>query len=100
MLQPQCPRSRFPRLPPFDVKAATDAYLATVPPDKRARSDAYFEGGYWLQLWDFLLSAAILLLLLQTRVFSAHPGLGRADLLLAWRPGLDLLRFIRAHYQP
>lgn len=52
--------------PTFDVKAATDAYLAKVPPDKRARSDAYFEGGYWLILWDFLLSAAILLLLLQT----------------------------------
>lgn len=54
--------------PNFDVKAATDAWLATVPADKRARSDSYFEGGYWLQLWDFLVSAAILLLLLQTRV--------------------------------
>src|SRR5438477_7534045 len=28
--------------PAFDVKASTDAYLATVPPDKKARSDAYF----------------------------------------------------------
>jgi STE24 endopeptidase len=54
--------------PNFDVKAATDAWLATVPPDKRARSDAYFEGGYWLQFWDFLLLAAIMLLLLQTRL--------------------------------
>src|SRR5579872_7368376 len=35
----------------FDVKAAVDAYLATVPAAQRARSDAYFEGGYWLQLW-------------------------------------------------
>ena len=25
-----------------------------MPPSQRARSDAYFEGGYWLQLWDFL----------------------------------------------
>ena len=40
--------------PSFDPTVATDAYLATVPPDKRARSDAYFEGGYWLQLWNFL----------------------------------------------
>ena len=50
----------------FDAVAATDAYLATVPADKRARSDAYFEGGYWLILWGFLASAAIYLLLLAT----------------------------------
>ena len=45
--------------PSFDAKRATEAYLATVPPDQKARSDAYFEGGYWLQLWDFLYDAAI-----------------------------------------
>ena len=54
--------------PAFDVKAATDAYLATVPPDKKARSDAYFEGGYWLQFWDFLLSSAIVIFLLHGRL--------------------------------
>jgi STE24 endopeptidase len=54
--------------PNFDVKASTDAWLATVPPDKKARSDAYFEGGYWLQLWDFLLSAVIMLFFLQSRL--------------------------------
>ena len=48
----------------FDPVAATNAYLATVPADKRARSDAYFEGGYWLILWDFLASTAVFLLLL------------------------------------
>jgi STE24 endopeptidase len=52
---------------PFDPEAATAAYLATVPADKRARSDAYFEGGYWLQLWNFLLAAGIALLLLAGR---------------------------------
>jgi len=48
----------------FDPVAATNAYLATVPADKRVRSDAYFEGGYWLILWDFLASAAVYVLLL------------------------------------
>jgi STE24 endopeptidase len=38
----------------FDPDAATAAYLATMTPAARARSDAYFEGGYWLMLWDFL----------------------------------------------
>jgi STE24 endopeptidase len=53
--------------PNFNVDAATEAYLALIPPDKRARSDAYFEGGYWLQLWDFLIASAIAILLLQLR---------------------------------
>lgn len=51
-----------------DAAAATRAWLDTVPADKRARSDAYFEGGYWLLLWNFLLGAAISILLLQTRI--------------------------------
>lgn len=53
--------------PAFDVKAATDAYLAKVPAADKARSDAYFEGGYWLILWDFLYSALAYLFLLWTR---------------------------------
>jgi len=47
-----------------DPATATRAWLETVPADKKAKSDAYFEGGYWLILWDFVVSAAIALLLL------------------------------------
>jgi STE24 endopeptidase len=43
----------------FDVDAATNAYLAQIPATARARSNAYFEGGYWLMLWDFLLSVIV-----------------------------------------
>jgi STE24 endopeptidase len=39
----------------FDPEAATAAYLATMTPAARTRSDAYFEGGYWLVLWDFVI---------------------------------------------
>src|SRR5271157_234613 len=53
--------------PHFDATAATNAYLAQIPPDKTARSDAYFEGGYWLILWDFLYGVVIALLLLNLR---------------------------------
>ena len=49
----------------FDVNAATDAYMALMPKTAVARGDAYFEGGYWLILWDFLVGAVISLLLLQ-----------------------------------
>jgi STE24 endopeptidase len=52
--------------PDFNVEAATKAYLATLSPAQKARSDAYFEGGYWLILWDFLYGAAISILLLAT----------------------------------
>ena len=53
--------------PHFDAVAATNAYLAQIPADKTARSDAYFEGGYWLILWDFLYGVVIALLLLNLR---------------------------------
>ncbi len=53
--------------PHFDATAATNAYLAQIPADKTARSDAYFEGGYWMILWDFLYGAAVALLLLNLR---------------------------------
>jgi len=53
--------------PHFDATAATNAYLAQIPPSKTARSDAYFEGGYWLILWDFLYGAVVALLLLNVR---------------------------------
>jgi STE24 endopeptidase len=53
--------------PHFDAEAATEAYLAAIPAEARARSDAYFEGGYWLILWDFLVGAIVAVLLLQTR---------------------------------
>ncbi len=52
----------------FDPAAATRGWLDSMPADKRAKSDEYFEGTYWLILWNFLLGAAISLLLLNTRI--------------------------------
>ena len=40
----------------FDVDTATRAYLDTLQGAARAKSDAYFEGGYWLPLWGALIS--------------------------------------------
>jgi STE24 endopeptidase len=51
----------------FNVEAATEAYLAEIPRSARAKSDDYFEGGYWLILWDFLYGAVVYLLLLHFR---------------------------------
>ena len=53
--------------PSFDVNAAVEAYFAKMPPARRASSNAYFEGGYWLLLWDFLSPVVVMWLLLHFR---------------------------------
>jgi len=50
--------------PSFDVDRATDAYLNLLSPEQRNLSDAYFEGGYWLQLWGFVYGLGVAALLL------------------------------------
>jgi STE24 endopeptidase len=57
--------------PAFDVNAAVETYLAKMPPAERARSNAYFEGGYWLQLWDFLSTVVVMWLLLHFRLSAS-----------------------------
>jgi STE24 endopeptidase len=59
----------------FDAYAATNAWLATVPTRARASSNAYFEGGYWLILWDFLYGAVVMLLLLEMGFSARMRGL-------------------------
>jgi len=74
--------------PGFNAEVATNAYLATQTPAQKARSDAYFEGGYWLSLWDFLYGAAIAILLLVTgfsrRMREAAERLTRRKPLVTW----------------
>jgi len=48
----------------FDVDRATQAWLDTVAGAQRLQSNAYFEGGYWLLLWNLLWGLAIAALLL------------------------------------
>jgi Zn-dependent protease with chaperone function len=52
----------------LDPAAATKAWLDSVPQEKREKSDAYFEGGYWLLLWNYLVAAGISILLLASRI--------------------------------
>ena len=73
----------------FDADAATEAYMAQIPASARGRSDAYFEGGYWLTLWDFLYGAAICLLLLNLRWSAAMRNL--AERVTRFKPLQTLL---------
>jgi STE24 endopeptidase len=54
--------------PGFDVDNATEAYLALLSPEQHQRSDEYFEGGYWLKLWEVLWTVSACMLLLLTGV--------------------------------
>ncbi len=93
----QTPSAQVPRISPATnsleaIKAATDAWLATVPSAERARSDAYFEGGCWLQLWDFLITAGLALLFLSTRLSAGIRNL--AERLTRFKPLQTLVYFV------
>src|SRR4029077_7893081 len=53
---------------PLDPAGATQVWLDSVPREKHEKSDAYFEGGYWLILWNYLVAAGISILLLSSRI--------------------------------
>ena len=55
---------------PFNVEAATQAYLNTLTPAQKVKSDAYFEGGYWLQVVELLYALGVAAVFLRL-------GLGR-----------------------
>ena len=60
----------------FDVETATRAWLDTLQGPARAKSDAYFEGGYWLILWGTLVSVLIDGLLLKFGLSARFRNLG------------------------
>lgn len=79
--------------PAFDVNAAVNGYLAKMPPAQRARSNAYFEGGYWLLLWDFLSTVAVMWLMLGLRWSSGMRNL--AERITRFRPIQTALYWIQ-----
>lgn len=51
---------------PFDPDVATREWLATMDQAAKARSDSYFEGGYWIQFVGPLIGFAIAFAMLQS----------------------------------
>ena len=51
----------------FDPELATRAYLDTLQGAARAKSDSYFEGGYWLPLWGAVVAVAAYWVMLHFR---------------------------------
>jgi STE24 endopeptidase len=50
--------------PDFDAEKATAAWLDLLSPEQRRLSDEYFEGGYWLHLWETLYDVGVMAVLL------------------------------------
>jgi STE24 endopeptidase len=70
--------------PEFDIDRATEAYINLLSPEERAKSDAYFEGGYWLQLWGFLYGLVVAWILLGTRLSAGMRNI--SERLVKWKP--------------
>jgi STE24 endopeptidase len=77
----------------FDLTAAVEAYFAKMPPARRARSNEYFEGGYWLLLWDFLTTIFVMWLLLRFRWSARMRNL--AERITRFRPLQTALYWIQ-----
>jgi STE24 endopeptidase len=71
---------------PRDAALATQAYLDRLPPQVVARANAYFEGGYWLQLWNLLVTMAISVVVLSG---------GRSARLREWAQRIGRRAFFR-----
>lgn len=56
--------------PTFDPTAETEKIMAQLPAEARAKSDAYFEGGYWLILWNLVETLVVTVLLYRLGVYT------------------------------
>jgi STE24 endopeptidase len=55
---------------PFDAKAATDAFLAVLPPAAHLKAIHYTQGGHWLLLWGWLVTVVACLVIARSRVLN------------------------------
>jgi STE24 endopeptidase len=85
--------------PNFDVDKATEAYLNLLSPEQRKLSNSYFEGGYWLQLWELLWNAGACVLLLVTGASSWMSRLSQRISRRKWiSTPIYVLQFVIALY--
>ena len=78
----------------FDPDTATRGYLDTLQGAAREKSDAYFEGGYWLILWGTLVAVIIDWLFLKFRWSANIRDLAVRIAKWKWlQPGLYILPY-------
>jgi STE24 endopeptidase len=72
----------------FDVEHATQAWLATLSPAARIKSDAYFDGSQWIILFGALISVVVCWIMLRLRVL---PNVRDTMQRRGWRPWLGII---------
>ena len=83
----------------FDVEQASRAYIDTLQGAQLEKSNAYFEGGYWLILWGALIGVLVDLLILQSRLSARFRNWAERVTSRTWlQPALYGLPYIIAGF--
>lgn len=85
--------------PVFDVEQASRAYIDSLQGADLEKSNAYFEGGYWLILWGALVGVLVDFLILQSRLSARFRDWAARVTSRKWlQPGLYALPYVIAGF--
>ena len=85
--------------PAFDVEQASRAYIDSLQGADLEKSNAYFEGGYWLILWGALVGVLVDFLILQSRLSARFRDWAARVTSRKWlQPGLYALPYVIAGF--
>ena len=85
--------------PVFDVEQASRAYIDSLQGADLEKSNAYFEGGYWLILWGALVGVLVDFVILQSRLSARFRDWAERVTSRKWlQPGLFALPYVIAGF--
>jgi len=85
--------------PAFDVEQASRAYIDSLQGADLEKSNAYFEGGYWLILWGALIGVLVDFAILQSRLSARFRDWAERVTSKKWlQPGLYALPYVIAGF--
>ena len=85
--------------PAFDVEQASRAYIDSLQGADLEKSNAYFEGGYWLILWGALIGVLVDFVILQSRLSARFRDWAERVTHRKWlQPGLYALPYVVAGF--
>jgi len=85
--------------PAFDVEQASRAYIDSLQGADLEKSNAYFEGGYWLILWGALIGVLVDFVILQSRLSARFRDWAERVTSQQWlQPGLYALPYVIAGF--
>ena len=85
--------------PVFDVEQASRAYIDSLQGADLEKSNAYFEGGYWLILWGALVGVLVDFVILQSRLSARFRDWAERVTSRKWlQPGLYALPYVIAGF--